>query len=430
MLPELESSELIAHPFAQLFRYSWANRLDKVEAVVMPGSMRQRGENSWNLRVYAGRDAVTGRKISVERTVPGNKREASKVLAAMVAEVDRRPVTSAGKGTVAELCREWLEFAAPSFSPKTVETTRMYIDDPIIPLLGSLQVAKLSPSDLDRFYRQLLEVGRSRGPYAPATIRRVHGIIRRALSQGVRWGWITHNPTIDASPPRVPSKELKPPDPDQVVKVFHLAQESDPELATFIMLAASSGARRGELLALRWSDVDLDRGRLSIERGVVRVGDDLIEQGTKTHQSRRISLDAGTVAALGAHKAVMVDRAQAASTRITSESFVFSHSVDGSSPWHPDSTSRAFRNICKQAGVTGIRLHDLRHYVATRLLAAGVDVRTVAGRLGHRNPSTTLNVYAHFVPETDQEAADTLGRIFEDAAQRPTERTRSGDSTT
>ena len=194
----------------------------------------------------------------------------------------------------------------------------MYIEDPIVPLLGSLQVAKLTPSDLDRFYRQLLEVGRSRGPYAPATIRRVHGIIRRALTQGVRWGWITHNPAIDASPPRVPMKELKPPDPDQVVRLFHLAQESDPELATFIMLAASSGARRGELLALRWSDIDLDRGRLSIERGIVRVGDDLIEQGTKTHQSRRISLDAGTVAALRAHEEQMTERAQAAATVITS----------------------------------------------------------------------------------------------------------------
>jgi integrase len=381
----------------------------------MPGSMRQRGENSWNLRVYAGRDAVTGRKISVERTVRGNKREASKVLAAMVAEVDRRPVTSGGKGTVAELCREWLDFATSSFSPKTVETTRMYIEDPIVPLLGSMQVAKLTPSDLDRFYRQLLEVGRSRGPYAPATIRRVHGIIRRALSQGVRWGWITHNPAIDASPPRVPLKELKPPDPDQVVRVFHLAQESDPELATFIMLAASSGARRGELLALRWSDVDLDRGRLSIERGIVRVGDDLIEHGTKTHQSRRISLDAGTVAALRAHEALMIERALGTSSTITPDSFVFSHSVDGSSPWHPDSTSRAFRRVCQVADVKNVRLHDLRHYVATRLLAAGVDVRTVAGRLGHRNPSTTLNVYSHFVPETDQEAAETLGRIFESA---------------
>jgi len=377
--------------------------------------MRQRGEGSWNLRVYAGRDPVTGRKVSVERTVRGTKREASKVLAAMVAEVDSRPVVSAGKGTVAELCREWLAHAAPSFSPKTVETTRMYIEDPIAPLLGSIKVAKLAPTDLDRFYRHLLQVGRSRGPYAPATIRRVHGIIRRALTQGVRWGWITHNPAMDATPPKVPLKELKPPDPAQVVRVFSVAQEIDPELAAFIMLAASSGARRGELLALRWRHLDFEHGRLSIERGIVRVGHEIVEQGTKTHQSRRISLDEVTGAALIEHHARMEERAAAASVAITIESFVFSNSVDGSTPWHPDSTSRAFRKICQQAGVFGVRLHDLRHYVATRLLAAGVDVRTVAGRLGHRNPSTTLNVYSHFVPEADKEAADALGRIFEEA---------------
>ncbi|HTU39995.1 MAG TPA: site-specific integrase [Acidimicrobiales bacterium] len=381
----------------------------------MPGSMRQRGENSWNLRVYAGRDPVTGRKLSIERTVRGNKREASKVLAAMVAEVDRRPVTAAGKNTVAVLCREWLDHATPSFSPKTVETTRMYIEDPIVPILGSIPVAKLTPADLDHFYRLLLEVGRSRGPYAPATIRRVHGIIRRALTQGVRWGWISHNPAIDASPPRVPVKELQPPDPAQVVQLFRFAQDTDPDLATFIILAASSGARRGELLALRWHDIDLDRGRLSIERGIVRVDDRLIEQGTKTHQSRRISLDATTVAALKAHQLRVTERARAASAGIASDGFVFSSAVDGSSPWHPDSTSRAFRRICRQAGVTGVRLHDLRHYVATRLLAAGVDVRTVAGRLGHRNPSTTLNVYSHFLPEADRDAADELGRIFDAA---------------
>lgn len=382
----------------------------------MAGSMRQRGHDSWQLRVHAGRDPSTGRKRYVARTFRGNKREASKALAAMVADVDRRPAVSGAKQTVAALCHEWLEHAAPSFSPKTVETTRMYIEDPIIPALGSVPVVKLTPVDLDRFYRQLLEVGRSRGPYAPATIRRVHGIIRRALSQGVRWGWITHNPAIDASPPRVPMKELKPPDPDQVVRLFRVAQQSDPDLATFIMLAASSGARRGELLALRWSDLDLDRGVLSIERGIVRAGDNLIEQGTKTHQSRRISLDAGTVSALREHRERMIDRARAAGSALASNGFVFSHSVDGSSPWHPDSTTRAFQRVCRQAGVTGVRLHDLRHYVATRLLAAGVDVRTVAGRLGHRNPSTTLNVYSHFVPETDKDAADALGRIFDDAA--------------
>jgi integrase len=183
------------------------------------------------------------------------------------------------------------------------------------------------------------------------------------------------------------------------------------------MLAASSGARRGELIALRWKDIDLLRGTLSIERGVVIVDGQLIEQGTKTHQSRRITLDATTREVLGRHRSRMEEAAELAGTAITSDSFVFSESLDGSAPWRPDSTSRAFRSLCHRTGVSEVRLHDLRHYVATRLLTAGVDVRTVAGRLGHRNPSTTLNVYAHFVPETDQEAADALGQIFGDAAR-------------
>ena len=97
------------------------------------------------------------------------------------------------------------------------------------------------------------------------------------------------------------------------------------------------------------------------------------------------------------------------------DAFVFSHAVDGAEPWRPDSTTRAFARLCRRAGVHGVRLHDLRHYVATRLLAGGVDVRTVAGRLGHRNAATTLNVYAHFLAETDREAAGLLGRLFDDA---------------
>jgi integrase len=148
----------------------------------------------------------------------------------------------------------------------------------------------------------------------------------------------------------VPAKELNPPDPTQVVELFRLGEESDPELANFIVLAASSGARRGELLALRWDDVDFDRRTLSIERGIVLVDGDLIEQSTKTHQSRWISLDAGTVTALKEHQGRAMDKAHASSCVLNPQGFVFSHSVDGSLPWHPDSTSRAFRRVCQQAG--------------------------------------------------------------------------------
>ena len=123
----------------------------------------------------------------------GTKREASKALAAMVTESGSAACWLGGKERLRPY-PAWLSTPTPSFSPKTVEISRMYLEAPIIPAIGSVPVIKLTAADLDRFYRQLLEVGRCRGPYSPATIRRVHGIIRRALTQGVRWGWIRPQP--------------------------------------------------------------------------------------------------------------------------------------------------------------------------------------------------------------------------------------------
>lgn len=269
---------------------------------------------------------------------------------------------------------------------------RGYVDDPTIPAVGALSVAKLGTADLDRFYRHLLAVGGKRGPYKPASVRRVHGILCRPLAQGVRWGWLAHNPPIDASPPRVASSEVKPPTPSEIVRLYRAAQEWSPGLACFILLAASSGARRGELVARRWSDVDPGHGSLAIERGIVTVKGGLVEHG--------MSAEANAVVA---------------GCELVHDAYIFSRAVDGSAPWRPDAATRDFRVVCERAGVNGVRLHDLRYYVATRLPASGIDVRTVAGRLGHRNPATTLDVYAHFVPEADQEAAEALGHIFEDA---------------
>jgi hypothetical protein len=206
--------------------------------------MRQRGEESWQLRVQAGRDPITRRKRYVERTFHGNKRAAAKALGALVTHTDKRSPRSTKEGAVGALLNEWLAQARPSFSPKTVVTTRKYLEAPIIPAIGSLPASKLTAADLDRFYRHLLMVGGARGPYAPATIRRVHGIIRRALTRRVRWGWIDHNPAIEASPPRVSIRDMKPPSPAEIVKLFRLAEESDRELVKIIMQSASSGARR------------------------------------------------------------------------------------------------------------------------------------------------------------------------------------------
>lgn len=263
----------------------------------MGGSMRQRGKDSWNLRVFLGWDPVAKRRSYLERTVRGTRREASAALAALVLDAERLSPNAPRLGTFAALSEEWLEHASTSLSPRTVVTIRGYLDHAILPALGQVQVAKLTAADLDRFYRRLLKIGGPKGPYAPATVQRVHGIIRRALGQGVRWGWISQNAATNASPPRVPHRELRPPTPREVVALFTAAQAQDPQLGAFLMLAASTGARRGELIALRRQDLDLSANMVAIERGIVRAGAELLEHGTKTHQSRRVSVDTWSRAA-------------------------------------------------------------------------------------------------------------------------------------
>jgi len=380
--------------------------------------MRQRGPGSWELKAYLGRDVVTGKKRWAYQTVRCGKRDAQRALAALVAQAERG-AHARTKATVGQLLEDWFDHAKADFSPKTARETRGVIDRNLLPFVGEVPLSKLGADDLDRFYRRLREKGGRAGrPISPATIRRTHGILHRALAQGVRWGWLTQNPASSASPPRVPTPDITPPAPDDLARVFFLAQEQDADLATFLILAAATGARRSELIALRWSDIDLEAGKVGISRGIVAGPDGLVEKDTKTHSARRVSLDPTSLVALAAHRVRARERARLVGCELPTRALVFSHEPDGSAPWYPDSVSRAFARLCRKAGLDHVRLHDLRHYVATRLLGAGVDVRTVAGRLGHRNAATTLNVYSHFLADVDEEAANVLGRLLDDAVAR------------
>ena len=379
----------------------------------MKGFIRRRGD-AWELRVFLGTDPVTSKKRYASRTVRGGKREAQRVLNEMVAGAEQG-LSVRTSATVGELLERWFEFASRDFSPKTVKETRGFIDRNLLPTLGSVHLSKLKASDLDRLYRTLQSSGGMRGrPLAPGTVRRIHGILRRALGQGLKWGWIGVNPAVATTPPRVPHADINPPSSAEVARVLRRAAETSPELACFLMLSAATGARRSEIVALRWTDVDLADRTVAIRRGIVAGPDGLVEKDTKSHAARRVALDERALVLLADHAKHM--RSNAAACRITLDdnAFVFSNEVDGSEPWYPDSVSRSFRRLCELEGLQGVRLHDLRHFVASQLLSAGVDVRTVAGRLGHRNAATTLNVYAHFLEQSDRAAADVMGRLIAD----------------
>jgi integrase len=210
--------------------------------------------------------------------------------------------------------------------------------------------------------------------------------------------------------------EIVPPAPADVTRLLQLLADLDPPLHAYVRLAATSGARRSQTIGLRWSDVDFEAATVTFARAVV-LGPSGVEvrNTTKGKRTYRIALDAGTLAVLAAHRARSVDNAAACGVELSESAYVFSNEVDGSMPWRPDATTHRFTRVCTKAGLQGLRLHDLRHYVATRMLAAGADVRTVAGRLGHANPSVTLNVYAQFLPQSDRRAAEDLAALLDEA---------------
>jgi integrase len=218
---------------------------------------------------------------------------------------------------------------------------------------------------------------------------------------------------VNTTLPRRRTSEIQPPSPAVIRSLLDTAMERDSITGTLLFVAARTGMRRGELCGLKWGDVDLARSRIVVSRAVAVVPDGTTEKYTKTHASRRIALDIANVAMLERHRERAEDWATSEGARLGSTSFVFSRTIDGQRPLHPDNVTAAFRGVCERQRVTGVRLHDLRHAHATQLLAAGVPVRTVSGRLGHANAMTALNVCAHALEESDERAAQVIGEILD-----------------
>jgi integrase len=368
----------------------------------------------WRVIVYAGRDPITGRKRQKSVSV-ASRAEAKQAEARLITEVGAGQHRGTANRTVAELLGRWLEWrqSVRPISPTTVATYRGYIDRSILPAIGKLQLGRLDAATLDAFYAHLCKQGGKGGrPMAASSVHQVHAILSGALNRAVVWSWIASNPARLATPPSIERTDLQPPAVEDAARLLAVALAEDPELGLFLRLAAVLGARRGELCALRWSDVDLDQGELLIAGGIVRVpGESLVDKATKTYAKRRVALGADTVELLRAHRLAQAKNALAIGTTLAPDAYVFSHVPDGSAPINPDGITHRFRRVARRLGVR-CRLHDLRHFMVTQLVAGGVDWRTVAGRAGHADGHMTLSTYAHFQQAQDRQAAEFMDRLL------------------
>lgn len=350
------------------------------------GSKRERRSGVWEIR--AGNRS---------QTVRGTAKQAEIALARLVALTSTRPTINAS-ATLGDLIDEWLIAATIESSTRATYLAAL---EHLPPAFRARKLSTLTIRNFDQLYAELGRQGLS-----AHQIRKLHTVLSAALRDGVRWQWLDHHPAHGARVPAAPLREAAEPDEDVLRRLLALAAKVDVQTGVWIRLALSTGARRGEVLALRWSKVNLQRRTITISSSLE---EDRTVKSTKTRKNRTVPIDDDTVAELRRWKAAQAERALAVGIPLAKDPWVLSNAADSSVPWRPDGATQRFRRLCAKAKISGVRLHDLRHAHASMLLRDGHDVVTVADRLGN-TPRTTLNTYAHVMAGADRAAADTIGR--------------------
>ncbi len=365
----------------------------------MRGSIIKRG-NRYSI-VLNGVDEITGTRKQTWIAAGPDKKLAEKQLTKILHEMDMNIYVRPGKLTFGEHLQDWLQnYVKPNLAPSTYQGREQQVRKHIIPRLGRVTLTDLKPTQLQKFYGDKLAAGLS-----PRTVHDLHAIIHTVLQVAVKRGLVGRNVADITDPPSFSSPEMHTLDQRGLSTVLEAAKQTQYYSLWYALLF--SGARRSEILALRWQDVDLTTGQLSIARSLhqLRTGE-IIYRQPKTVRSRRIvNLPQSCVLVLRQHK----DNAEALHESLKEDDLVFCH-VDGS-PYLPCSISHAWMKHVRRCGFPGIRLHDTRHTHASILIAAGVPVPVVAERLGHSRTSTTLNVYAHALPGQQQAAANKFDDI-------------------
>lgn len=379
----------------------------------MAGSIRRRGPNAWELTVDLGRDPVTGLRKRRFESFKGTKKAAEQRLTELLSTRDRGIDIQPTRVTFGEYLARWLtDYAAVNVAPSTLARYRIAVDKHIAAHLGGRLLAELRPMDIQRLHAVCLGEELS-----PRTVVQHHRIVRKALKQAVLWQLIPANPADAVSPPRFERKEMAVLDNPQILRLLELAEGSF--LHPIVFLAVDSGARLGELLGLRWSDVDFEGRTLRIVRAVQRIPKEgLTFRSPKTSKSRRtLLLSQSTCEALQAHRERQDDFRRSHGESYADQDLVFAQSHGG--PFEPVQISHAFAKLLRGSDLPRIRFHDLRHTNATIMLAKNIHPKIVSERLGHASIHITLDTYSHVLPRLQDEAATAMDQVLQFRAERP-----------
>lgn len=374
----------------------------------MRGNITRRGKQSWRLKFDAGpRDPVTGRRQVRFVTVRGARKDAERELTRLLGQIEEGTYVEPSKLTVAELLERWLTgHAKDRVSAKTFERYAEIVQKHLVPALGAHQLRKLAPLQIEEYYAKALAGGRrnGKGGLSAQTVKHHHRVLSEALRQAVRWRLLHSNPCDHADPPRPARREMRTIDQAGAGALLSAIDGSAMHLP--VLLALTTGMRRGEILGLRWKDVDVDRAAVSVTQTLEQTKDGLAFKEPKTDRSRRtIALPSLAADALRRHRARQAEHRLKIGRAYVDRDLVCCR-PDGE-PLSPRSLTKAFAELARKRGLK-LRFHDLRHSHISHLLAAGVHPKVASERAGHASVSITLDVYSHVVPGMQEDAAKKI----------------------
>lgn len=378
----------------------------------MKGHIRQRSKGSWTLWVDLGRDPETGKRRQQTLTVRGAKRDAERELRDLLHSLEVGSYVKSSRITLGQWLEQWCQsYVAMHCSARTAESYQSEVRRHLTPFLGRILLTQLQPQHLQNYYSQALTKGRTdgKGGLAARTVQYHHRILSEALSHAVKMGLLGRNIAKAVDPPRVERKNMATLVLEDIPK-FLEATQGTPYYILFYT-ALYTGMRLGELLGLRWCDIDLDMASLSVVQALYkRSGVCKMVEPKSSGSRRRIALSPSLVLTLRQYRVDQQVQRILIGEPMADSDLVFSH--PGGKPLDPGVVSHTFAKVLRKAGLPHIRFHDLRHTHATLLLKAGIHPKIVSERLGHANIGITLDTYSHVLPGLQERAAESFDEML------------------